>query len=120
MVCSDLHMPRSFGQFRWRPCRKNADSSGVNDGSVPLINVVKGLGEYLTSTEDDTRLKGKFRRGSKIDGAGLSFLTNLIKAIQPSKINRQTSKRPQLRTVLSTDYISSDVDTFLPVQTGRF
>ena len=24
--------------------------------------------------------------------AGLSFLTNLIKAIQPSKINRQTSK----------------------------
>jgi DNA repair/transcription protein MET18/MMS19 len=32
---------------------------GVNDGQVPLIDVVKGLGEYLTSTEDDTRLKGK-------------------------------------------------------------
>lgn len=35
-----------------------ADITGVNDGQVALIEVVKGLGEYLTSTEDDTRLKG--------------------------------------------------------------
>lgn len=37
----------------------HADDLGINDGSVPLISVVKGLGEYLTSTEDDTRLKGE-------------------------------------------------------------
>lgn len=41
-----------------RICRRSCP--GVNDGSVPLINVVKGLGEYLTSTEDDTRLKGQY------------------------------------------------------------
>jgi hypothetical protein len=34
--------------------------SGVNDSLVPLLDVVKALGEYLTSTEDDVRLKGAF------------------------------------------------------------
>jgi hypothetical protein len=44
-----------------------ANLAGVNDGSVPLINVVKGLGEYLTSTEDDTRLKGGFNHSNSTD-----------------------------------------------------
>lgn len=39
---------------------------GVNDGSVPLISVVKGLGEYLTSTEDETRLKGELVHVTKL------------------------------------------------------
>jgi len=39
---------------------------GVNDGSVPLISVVKGLGEYLTSTEDETRLKGELVHVAKL------------------------------------------------------
>jgi DNA repair/transcription protein MET18/MMS19 len=34
---------------------------GVNDGSTPLLEVVKALGEYLTSSEDDVRLKGESR-----------------------------------------------------------
>ena len=32
---------------------------GVNDGSVPLLEVVKALGEYLVSPDDDLRLKGR-------------------------------------------------------------
>jgi hypothetical protein len=32
---------------------------GVNDGQTPMLVVVKALGEYLTSTEDETRLKGR-------------------------------------------------------------
>lgn len=34
-------------------------SSGVNEGKTPLLDIVKALGEYLTSTEDDVRLKGE-------------------------------------------------------------
>ena len=31
----------------------------VQDGSVGLLDVVRALGEYITSTEDDVRRKGK-------------------------------------------------------------
>lgn len=33
--------------------------AGVNDGSTHLLGIVKALGEYLTSTKDDVRLKGE-------------------------------------------------------------
>jgi hypothetical protein len=32
---------------------------GINTGTTPLLDVVKALGEYLTTTEDDVRLKGE-------------------------------------------------------------
>jgi DNA repair/transcription protein MET18/MMS19 len=31
---------------------------GINTGRVPILDIVKALGEYLTTTEDDVRLKG--------------------------------------------------------------
>lgn len=75
---------------------RRADGTGINDGSVPLISVVKGLGEYLTSTEDDTRLKGEiglyFDPRLVADVPGLTFLTNVITSIKQTKINRQTSE----------------------------
>lgn len=48
------HSTRIAGWMLIRP--------GIDDGSVQLIGIVKGLGEYLTSTEDDTRLKGGSKR----------------------------------------------------------
>ena len=39
---------------------------GVNDGSTPLLGIVKALGQYLTATEDDIRLQGKFSSCSSI------------------------------------------------------
>jgi DNA repair/transcription protein MET18/MMS19 len=35
-----------------------SSSSALDNGAVPLTDVVRALGEYLTSTEDETRLKG--------------------------------------------------------------
>lgn len=38
---------------------QEADVKAINDGKSQLLEVVKALGEYLTSTEDGVRLKGK-------------------------------------------------------------
>lgn len=35
--------------------------TGINDGTTPLLVVVRALGEYLTSSEADLRLKGQSR-----------------------------------------------------------
>ncbi|ORY34974.1 Dos2-interacting transcription regulator of RNA-Pol-II-domain-containing protein [Naematelia encephala] len=67
--------------------------TSVNDGSTPLLEVVKGLGEYLTSTEDDVRLKG------------LTFLSNVVKVIAPGRYNRQA-------TQTLTRYFLSKLDDF--------
>lgn len=32
---------------------------GIQDGHVGLLEVVKALGEYITATDDDVRVKGK-------------------------------------------------------------
>ncbi|WWC65616.1 uncharacterized protein I303_108236 [Kwoniella dejecticola CBS 10117] len=53
---------------------------GVNNGQVGLLEIVKALGEYLTSTEDEVRLKG------------LTFLSNTLKIVNPTKINRQATQ----------------------------
>jgi DNA repair/transcription protein MET18/MMS19 len=33
--------------------------AGINDGKIQMLEVVRALGEYLTSIEDGVRLKGK-------------------------------------------------------------
>ncbi|KIR60191.1 DNA repair/transcription protein MET18/MMS19 [Cryptococcus bacillisporus CA1873] len=75
---------------------------GVNSGQIQLLQVVKALGEYLTSTEDDVRLKG------------LTFLTNLLSVIIPGKINRQAT------TTLTNFYMSKldDFDSLPPALNG--
>ncbi|EAL20722.1 hypothetical protein CNBE0870 [Cryptococcus deneoformans B-3501A] len=75
---------------------------GVNSGQVQLLQVVKALGNYLTSTEDDIRLKG------------LTFLTNLLGVIIPGKINRQAT------TTLTNFYISKldDFESLPPALSG--
>lgn len=35
-----------------------SSSLALDNGALPLTDVVRALGEYLTSTEDETRLKG--------------------------------------------------------------
>lgn len=37
----------------------------VQDGSVGLLEVVRALGEYITSTEDDVRRKGKLAKAPR-------------------------------------------------------
>ena len=40
--------------------RCSADATGINNGSTQLVEVVKALGEYLTSPEGDVRVKGGY------------------------------------------------------------
>ncbi|WWC93066.1 uncharacterized protein L201_008031 [Kwoniella dendrophila CBS 6074] len=74
----------------------------VNDGKVGLLEIVKALGEYLTSTEDEVRLNG------------LTFLSNSLKAVNPAKINRQATQ------TLTNFYISKldDFDSLPPALGG--
>ncbi|WVQ96214.1 hypothetical protein IAU59_003318 [Kwoniella sp. CBS 9459] len=74
----------------------------INGGQVGLLDVIKALGEYLTSPEDDVRLKG------------LTFLSNLLKVITPSKINRQAT------STLTNFYINKldDFDSLPPALQG--
>ncbi|WVO13693.1 hypothetical protein L204_101314 [Cryptococcus depauperatus] len=75
---------------------------GVNNGEVQLLQVVKALGEFLTSQEDGTRLNG------------LMFLTNLLDAISRSKVTRQAT------TTLVQFYLSKldDFDSLPPALNG--
>nr|ODN91252.1 DNA repair/transcription protein MET18/MMS19 [Cryptococcus depauperatus CBS 7841] len=59
---------------------------GVNNGEVQLLQVVKALGEFLTSQEDGTRLNVIDKKE-----LGLMFLTNLLDAISRPKVTRQAS-----------------------------
>ncbi|WVN87024.1 uncharacterized protein L203_102200 [Cryptococcus depauperatus CBS 7841] len=75
---------------------------GVNNGEVQLLQVVKALGEFLTSQEDGTRLNG------------LMFLTNLLDAISRPKVTRQAT------TTLVQFYLSKldDFDSLPPALNG--
>ncbi|WVQ75192.1 hypothetical protein IAR50_004803 [Cryptococcus sp. DSM 104548] len=74
----------------------------INNGQTQLLQIVKALGEYLTSTEDETRLKG------------LTFLSNILGVVNPSKVNRQAT------TVLTNFYLSKldDFDSLSPALSG--
>lgn len=50
---------------------------GVSSGEIGLLDVVRALGEYLTSTEDPIRIRG------------INILTGVLTRIPESKINRQ-------------------------------
>ncbi|GHJ87563.1 hypothetical protein NliqN6_3965 [Naganishia liquefaciens] len=52
----------------------------VQDGSVGLLDVVRALGEYITSTEDDVRRKG------------VALLTDVVSQTPKEKINRQSTQ----------------------------
>lgn len=52
----------------------------INDGHTPLTEIVRSLGEFLVSEEAEARLNG------------LTFLTNTLKSILPSKVNRQATQ----------------------------
>ncbi|WVW86641.1 hypothetical protein I302_108694 [Kwoniella bestiolae CBS 10118] len=75
---------------------------GVNNGSVGLLEIVKALGEYLTSTEDEVRLNG------------LTFLSNTLKTVNSTKINRQATQ------TLTNFYLSKldDFDSLPPALGG--
>lgn len=50
---------------------------GINDGSVPLLDLVKALGEYLTSTDENVRLQGlltAWQRGPTTEQSRIDFL----------------------------------------------
>ncbi|GAW05992.1 ARM repeat-containing protein [Lentinula edodes] len=51
--------------------------SEISNGSTSLLNVVKALGEYLTSEEDALRTKG------------VEFLSAVLGRCPPEKLNRQ-------------------------------
>ncbi|KAK4683806.1 DNA repair/transcription protein MET18/MMS19, partial [Tremellales sp. Uapishka_1] len=74
----------------------------INDGQTALAEIVKAMGEYLTSTKDDVRLKG------------LTFLTNLLGKIGATRVNRQAAR------TLTTFYVSKldDFDSLPPALTA--
>ncbi|SJL03979.1 uncharacterized protein ARMOST_07336 [Armillaria ostoyae] len=76
--------------------------SEVSDGRTSLLNVVKALGEYLTSEEDNLRTKG------------VEFLSLVLDRCPPEKLNRQSVR------VLATFYCSKleDTETIIPALKG--
>ncbi|KAF9269073.1 ARM repeat-containing protein [Marasmius fiardii PR-910] len=76
--------------------------SNINNGSTTLLNVVKALGEYLTSEEDQLRTKG------------VEFLSSVLGKCSPEKLNRQSVR------VLASFYCSKleDWDTIIPSLQG--
>ncbi|KAG7093965.1 hypothetical protein E1B28_007596 [Marasmius oreades] len=76
--------------------------SNINNGSTTLLNVVKVLGEYLTSEEDQLRT------------SGVEFLSSILSKCFPEKLNRQSVR------VLVSFYCSKmeDWDTIIPSLQG--
>ena len=68
----------------------------MNNGSTALSEIVKGLGEYLISTEDETRLKGE-KSIAPSSSPGLTFLSNIVQVITPTRINRPASQSSSLQ-----------------------
>ncbi|THU86243.1 ARM repeat-containing protein [Dendrothele bispora CBS 962.96] len=77
-------------------------ASEIANGKTTLLNVVKALGEYLTSEEDGVRTKG------------VEFLSSVLKLCPPEKLNRQSAR------VLAKFYCSKleDFDTIIPALKG--
>ncbi|KAK0501497.1 ARM repeat-containing protein [Armillaria luteobubalina] len=76
--------------------------SEVSDGRTSLLNVVKALGEYLTSEEDNLRTKG------------VEFLSLVLDRCPPEKLTRQSVR------VLAMFYCSKleDTETIIPALKG--
>ncbi|PBK99659.1 ARM repeat-containing protein [Armillaria gallica] len=76
--------------------------SEVSDGRTSLLNVVKALGEYLTSEEDNLRTKG------------VEFLSLVLDRCPPEKLTRQSVR------VLAAFYCSKleDTETIIPALKG--
>ncbi|KIK61642.1 hypothetical protein GYMLUDRAFT_996292 [Collybiopsis luxurians FD-317 M1] len=76
--------------------------SEISNGTISLLNVVKALGEYLTSEEDSLRTKG------------VEFLSAVLSRCPADKINRQAAR------VLTTFYCSKleDSETIVPALKG--
>lgn len=72
--------------------------TGINTGATTLLDVVRSLGTFLTSEEDAVRVKG------------LTYLSNLVGAVDRSKINRPAA------TTLRGFYLSKldDFDALPP------
>ncbi|KII87506.1 hypothetical protein PLICRDRAFT_55462 [Plicaturopsis crispa FD-325 SS-3] len=77
-------------------------ASGVSDGQITLLNIVKALGEYLTADEDVLRTKG------------VEFLSAVLLRCSPDKINRQSAR------VLTVFYCGKleDTETIIPALKG--
>ncbi|KAK0188708.1 ARM repeat-containing protein [Armillaria mellea] len=76
--------------------------SEVSEGRTSLLNVVKALGEYLTSEEDNLRTKG------------VDFLSLVLDRCPPEKLSRQSVR------VLATFYCNKleDTETIIPALKG--
>ncbi|KIJ20729.1 hypothetical protein PAXINDRAFT_160240 [Paxillus involutus ATCC 200175] len=76
--------------------------AGISSGQVALLDIVKALGEYLTSAEDALRTKG------------VRFLSLVIEQCPKDKLNRQAVR------VLATFYCSKleDTETITPALKG--
>ncbi|KAJ4000828.1 ARM repeat-containing protein [Lentinula boryana] len=74
----------------------------ISNGSTSLLNVVKVLGEYLTSEEESLRTKG------------VEFLSAVLGRCPPEKMNRQAAR------VLTSFYCSKleDSETVVPALKG--
>ncbi|KAG6821481.1 hypothetical protein H0H93_010205 [Arthromyces matolae] len=74
----------------------------ISANRITLLDVVKALGEYLTSEEDNLRSKG------------VEFLSLVLKECPPEKLNRQSIR------VLTTFYCGKldDTETIIPALKG--
>ncbi|KAI0258930.1 ARM repeat-containing protein [Gloeopeniophorella convolvens] len=77
-------------------------ASGIANGELKLVHVVKALGEYLTSEEDNLRNKG------------VEFLASVVGKCPPDKFNHQSAK------VLVAFFTSKleDTETIIPALKG--
>ncbi|KAF5355338.1 hypothetical protein D9758_006078 [Tetrapyrgos nigripes] len=82
--------------------RKLHQGTEIANGTTTLLNVVKALGEYLTSEEDGVRTKG------------VDFLSSVLKLCPSERLNRQSAR------VLTKFYCSKleDFDTIIPALKG--
>ncbi|KIK80675.1 hypothetical protein PAXRUDRAFT_833382 [Paxillus rubicundulus Ve08.2h10] len=92
---------RSWMLFE-RDTEVNQLVAGISSGQVALLDIVKALGEYLTSAEDALRTKG------------VRFLSLVIEQCPKDKLNRQAVR------VLVTFYCSKleDTETITPALKG--
>lgn len=90
----------------WIATEKDEDirqiSLEISADRTSLVNVVKGLGEYLTADEEDIRRKG------------VEFLSLVLASLAEDKINKQSTR------VLSTFYCGKleDSGTIIPALSG--
>ena len=86
----------------------------VQEGQIGLLEVVRALGDYLTSTEDEVRVRGRdlhqrtrsFPELIHLLSLGITLLSNVLDKAPAARINRQGSmcllspgrSRPQGKT----------------------